>query len=177
MKNIECEIRSFITPEKYRELLNFFSDQCGASEKDVQTTYYFGAPEDLRIQLNNNFSKIWLKKGKIHDEHREEIEIRGEKQDFEKMEKLFLALGYDIAIKWFRERRAFKWDDIDVALDYTRGYGYIVELEKMSDEEHKVEITDYLKSKLGELGVPLTPKEEFDEKYKHYKENWRELTA
>ena len=177
MKNIECEIRSFIAPEKYRELFKFFSEKCDISEKDTQTTYYFDAPEDLRIQLNNNFSKIWLKKGKIHDEHREEIEIRGDKQDFEKMEKLFLTLGYNISIKWFRERYAFKWGDIDLALDYTRGYGYIIELEKMSDEEHKMETTDYLKSKLEELGIPLTPKEEFNDKYKYYKENWQKLTA
>ena len=136
---------------------------------------YFDALEDLRIQLNNNFSKIWLKKGKIHDEQREEIEIRGDKNDFEKMEKLFLALGYIISIKWFRERYSFKWEEVDIALDFTRGYGYIIELEKMSDESHKEETTDYLKTKLDSLGIPLTTKEKFDEKYKYYKENWRGL--
>lgn len=193
MQNIECEIRSFVTKEQFDKLLDFFTllRSDGASEgQDEQTTYYLSRKGDkdcdLRIQQNKNYSKIWMKKGKIHDESREEIEIRCPREDFEKLEKLFLALGYEIEIKWFRQRHNFKWDDIDVALDYTRGYGYIIELEKMCSEDEKsaegetlpagrAKVLEYLKSKFVELGVALTPREEFDKKYLNYKENWREL--
>jgi hypothetical protein len=34
-----------------------------------------------------------------------------------------------------------------------------------------------LKDKLNELNIPLTPREEFDERYNYYKENWRRLIA
>ncbi|MDD2388098.1 MAG: hypothetical protein PHP52_15095 [Bacteroidales bacterium] len=40
-----------------------------------------------------------MKKGKIHDDSREEIEIKFDKNDFEKLETLFLSLGYNIEIK------------------------------------------------------------------------------
>lgn len=33
-----------------------------------------------------------------------------------------------------------------------------------------------LKDKLKELGIELTPKEEFDKKFEYYKKNWRQLT-
>lgn len=175
MANIECEIRSFIDEQQYKDLIERFKKEANFLGEDDQITYYFSGDEDLRIQQNGKFSKIWMKKGKIHDEHREEIEIKCAREDFEKVEKLFLALGYEIEIKWFRRRHSFKWGDIDVCLDYTRGYGYIIELEKICRENEKEKVLEYLKSRLVELGIPLTPREEFDKKYSDYKENWRSL--
>lgn len=175
MQTIECEVRSFITKEQYKSLLERFKKEAVFVGEDEQLTYYFDSKEDLRIQRSNNFSKIWLKKGRIHDEHREEIEIKCKKGDFEKLEQCFLALGYNVEIKWFRTRRTFKWGEVDVMLDYTKGYGYIIELEKMSSERDKEATVDFLKSKMRELGVALTPKEEFERKYRYYKEHWKQL--
>ena len=201
MKNIEVEIRSFITEEQYKSLIERFKEEADFVGEDEQITYYLtrstrlsvnrstevlttrspeqsrriDSEQDLRIQKNNNFSKIWLKKGKIHDEHREELEIKFNREDFEKLEKMFLTLSFNVEIKWFRKRLTFKWDDIDLTLDYTKGYGYIIELEKMSAEENKEETLNYLKTKMQEIGISLTPKEEFDKKYQYYKENWKRL--
>ncbi|MBI2105862.1 CYTH domain-containing protein [Candidatus Woesearchaeota archaeon] len=173
---IEVEIRSFITEQKYNELLKFFSTNGRFQNDDYQITYYFDCEHDLRIQKNNFYSKIWMKKGKIHDEAREEIEIKFEKDDFEKLEKIFSDLGYKIGVKWFRKRYNFEWQWVNVALDYTKGYGHIIELEKISSEIEKDKTLNLLKERLKELGIKLTSREEFDEKYKHYKENWKELT-
>ena len=46
----------------------------------------------------------------------------------------------------------------------------------MSNEQEKEEVYNFLKNKLKELNIELTPKEEFDKKFQHYKKNWRELT-
>ncbi|MEK6853459.1 MAG: CYTH domain-containing protein [Nanoarchaeota archaeon] len=175
MNNIEIEIRSFISQEKYEELLEFFKENAEFISDDDQETYYFDAGQDLRIQRNNTYSKIWLKKGKLHDEQREEIEIKFNKEDFEILEKLFLSLGYGVNIKWFRKRRVFDWEGISVMLDCTRGYGHILELEKMSSPEDQEETLRLLKEKLQKLGISLTPKEEFDAKYRYYRENWQKL--
>lgn len=173
--NIEVEIRSFISKEKYEELIKFFNKEGEFINEDYQETYYFDSKEDLRIQKNNFFSKIWLKKGKIHDEHREEIEIKFDKDEFEKLEKLFVFLGFNVQIKWFRTRHTFKWEEIDVMVDYTKGYGYIIELEKISNEEDKNKILELLKDKMKKLDIEITPKEEFDKKFNYYKEHWKEL--
>ena len=173
--NIETEIRSFISREKFDELLDFFKKNASLVKEDYQETFYFDCDEDLRIQRNNFFSKIWMKKGQIHDDHREEIEIKFDKDEFEKLEKLFLALGYNIEIKWFRKRFEFKWDDITVCLDFTKGYGYIIELEKMCSEDTKELEFEKLKQKLKSLDVEITPKEEFNKKFLYYKENWKSL--
>ncbi len=173
--DIETEVRSFISKEKFEELLEFFKKNARLEKEDYQETYYFDCDADLRIQRNQFFSKIWMKKGKLHDDHREEIEIKFDKEDFDKLERLFLALGYSVDIKWFRERSEFKWEDTTVCLDFTKGYGYIIELEKMCSEETKEHELEKLKQKLHSLNVEISPKEEFDEKYRYYKENWRAL--
>ena len=108
MKNIEVEVRSFVPKERYEELIEFFKKEGEFVNEDYQETYYFDSEEDLRIQKNDFFSKIWMKKGNIHDDHREEIEIKFDKDKFEELEKLFLSLGYSVQIKWFRKRHNFK---------------------------------------------------------------------
>ena len=173
--SIEVEIRSFISKEQYETLLTFFRKNSKFLEEDYQETFYFDCPQDLRIQRNNNYSKIWLKKGKIHDNHREEIEIKFNRDEFENLEKLFLILGFNVEIKWFRKRFEFDWNGITVCLDFTRGYGYIIELEKMCSEEEKENEFKNLKDKLQSLKINVTSREEFDKKFEYYKKNWRNL--
>jgi len=177
MNNIEAEVRSFISKEQYEKFKEFFTKNEKLLKEDYQETFYFDCEQDLRIQRNNFFSKIWMKKGKIHDENREEIEIKFGRDEFEKLESLFLSLGFNVQIKWFRKRFEFQWQDITVCLDFTKGYGYIIELEKMTSEENKEKDYESLKEKLKSLGVNITSREEFDKKFAYYKENWKSLTS
>ncbi|MBI4017406.1 MAG: CYTH domain-containing protein [Candidatus Aenigmarchaeota archaeon] len=175
MKNIEVEVRAFITKEQYDALFKRFGN---ASNEDEQVTYYFNGPVDLRIQQNRSYSKIWLKKGALHSDAREEVEVHVAREDFGKLEALFRALGYEIAIKWFRTRNEFTYDGATVTLDYTKGYGYILELEKIVNAESDVEKTKReLIEKMRSLGITPTPKEEFDRAYAAYKQNWRALVG
>ena len=175
MKNIEVEIQSFITKEQHDKLFVFFKQNTEFVKEDFQETYYFDENSNLRIQRGKNSAKLWHKSGNVHDEFMEEIEIPVKREDFEKLEEFLNKLGYNVEIKWLRKRNQFNWDGIKVCLDYTKGYGYIIELEKMSSEEKKEEVLEELKQKLNKLNIPLTSKEDFDKKFKEYKENWREL--
>ena len=175
MDNIEVELRSFITKEQYEQLLTLLRQKAKFIKEDEQETFYFDTKEDLRIQRNKFFSKIWLKKGKMHDEHREEIEIRTGREAFPHLEKLFLTLGNNVKIKWFRTRHEFEWDGVTICIDYTKGYGYIIECEKMSTEAERAAALEELKKKFEELKIQITPKEEFDRRFKYYEQHWREL--
>ncbi len=172
---IEVEVRSFLTKEKYEELKRFFMKAAEFRGEDYQVTYYFDGASDLRIQKNNSFSKIWLKKGKIHDAARKEIEILFKREDFEKLERIFLTVGFKIKAKWFRQRLSFIWNGISVSLDFTKGYGYILELERLCEESEKESAAEFLAQKMEELDIPLTPKAEFDKKYAYYLQHWQEL--
>jgi predicted adenylyl cyclase CyaB len=176
MTNIEVEVRSFVSCEKYDELKEFFGDNAELVSSDEQETHYFDCKHDLRIQKNEHYSKVWFKKGNLHDDAREEIEIKFDKDSFEDAQKLFDALGYGVEIKWFRKRLTYRWDGIDVMLDFTRGYGYILEMEILCDESGKDESLEKLKRKFDELGVEVSSKDEFKKKFEDYKKNWKKLT-
>ncbi len=173
--NIEVEIRSFISKKQYNELLKFFKKESKLIKKDKQKTIYFDSKQDLRIQKNNSTTKIWLKKGKVHDEFREETEILTKKEDFEKWQEIFKTLGYKEEIVWIRERAQFLWKRLTVCLDYTVGYGYIIELEKMSNEKKKKEDLKNLNLNLKKLGVKKTPRKDFEDAFKTYKRDWKKL--
>lgn len=173
--NLEVEIRAFISPTQYRTLITYFNKNASLIKKDNQETIYFDCKEDLRIQKNDFHSKIWMKKGKLHDDSREEIEIITEKEKFDDLLNLFTSLGYKEDIKWIRKRIEYKWEDITVDIDYTKGYGYIIELEKLTSIEMEKTVLLALRRMLKELKIDETPKKEFDEAYSNYKKNWREL--
>ena len=95
MNNIEVEIRSFISKEQYEELLDFFKKVAKLIKEDYQETFYFDSDKDLRIQKNNLFSKIWFKKGEMHDDWREEVEVKFDRDDFEKLEEVLVLMVSD----------------------------------------------------------------------------------
>jgi predicted adenylyl cyclase CyaB len=172
---IEAEIRSFISEQEYSRLLEFFKEQCEQFSEDTQETHYFDTPVDLRIQQNETYAKIWLKKGNLHDDAREEIEVRCKKEEFTNLSALFDAMGYEVKIKWFRTRHTFLWEDITVTVDFTKGYGYIIELEQLVDEGQQDQALVNLKQKLTSLNIKETPKDEFQKKYEYYAQHWKEL--
>lgn len=174
-KTIEVEIKSFITKDQYDSLLEFFHNNSTFTNTQNQDTFYFKGKNDFRIKKDENSATIVLKKGIIHDEKREELEVNVPKEDFEKLEQLFLALGHVVDIQWKRKRHNFQWCGINVSVDHTLGYGYILELEKMSSDENKEENLLFLKEKLQELNVELTQRSVFEKKFSDYKMNWKEL--
>lgn len=173
--DIEVEVRSFITDEEYNNLIEFMKKNAEFVKDDYQITYYFSGEKDLRVQQNNFFSKIWFKEGKIHDKYRKEIEIKIPKEDFEKIVSLFETLGFNIEIKWFRKRLQYTWNNVKITIDDTKGYGKIIELEKMSDEENKERVYEELTKKLKELNIKETQSQIFKDKFEFYRQNWRNL--
>ena len=45
---IEVELRSFVTPEEYERLFDFFKREGESLGTDEQETHYFEAPVDIR---------------------------------------------------------------------------------------------------------------------------------
>lgn len=176
---VECEIRALVSDEQYGRLAAALAAEGVSEGEDEQVTYYFEGHDDpdLRIQKNGAGAKIWMKRGQMHDEAREEIEIPCRGESFDDLEALFTALGYRVSIKWFRRRLTFRLGDITATLDDTRGYGKIVELEKLCAPEGREAALAELKAKMETLGIVPTPKEAFDLLYRGYKHDWRRLVG
>ncbi|MBI4836261.1 MAG: CYTH domain-containing protein [Candidatus Abawacabacteria bacterium] len=174
---IEVELRSFLNEEQYQALLSYFQEHGQFVNEEEQETHYFDCDQDLRIQKSTKGAKVWLKKGNMHDAAREEIEIKVPADDFANLAKLFAALNYGVKVKWLRKRYTFSWQGVSVMLDYTKGYGWIIELEKLVTEGQEVIAHEELQEKLKILNISVSSKEEFEDRYQYYLANWQHLIA
>ncbi|OIO52347.1 hypothetical protein COY93_04610 [Candidatus Uhrbacteria bacterium CG_4_10_14_0_8_um_filter_58_22] len=177
MSVFECEVRSFVDGRKFDELLERFGREGEPLGEDFQETHYLSGAHDLRIQRSDREAKLWLKSGELHDSVREEFEVRCRWEDFPGLSEMMAALGHTVEVKWFRERRRFRWHGVKATLDITRGYGRIVELEELVGPDGREAAVRRLYVLLTELGVQPTSREEFDRRYAEYRERWRELVA
>jgi adenylate cyclase class 2 len=173
MKKFEVEVRSFISDFEYKNLIKKLNKIAKFRGKVNEETIYCGS-EKLRIRKNDRASYLILKSGKIHQDFRKEIEIKFKREDFEKMKEILERIGFPVVAIWKRKRLAFDWNGTKILLDDTKGYGKIIELEKMTDEKNKEKAFLDLKSKLIKLGIKkITPKEVFDQKFNNYLKNWK----
>lgn len=171
----EVEQRSFISEEKYNELINRFKDKLNYN---AQISYYFSGEKDFRIMLTKDYIQMWLKEGKMHDDSREEHVVKLDNTNKNELLALLNCLGYNVEIKWFRKRNEMDHNGYDLTIDYTVGYGYIIEVEKRIDDESLIEQTKKeLIGLLNELGVDISAKEEFKNKFEDYKLNYLNYTS
>ena len=181
MNNIEVEIRSFISEEKYLELIEHFNKEAKLIKLENDITEYYADQGAVRLWQNEKEAKIILKTGDIHDEQREEHEIIIKKEDFQIMQKMFKSLEIEkysclvVSANWKRTRYTFMSEGITIQLGDNVGYGHIIELEIMSSPESKDKSIEILRKKLADLNIPITPKEEFKASYENYKTNWKTL--
>ena len=175
MKKFEVEVRTFISNSQYRKLAQKLKRIADFKKEIDEETIYCGN-EHLRVRRDDKFSYLILKSGKIHQNSRKEIEIKFKKKDFEKMKELIERIGFPVKAIWLRKRRIYDWKGTKIFLDNTKGYGKIIELEKIVNEKDKEKTFPELKSKLLVLGIKrITPKEIFDKKFKNYLKNWPKL--
>ncbi len=175
-KNIEVEARTFISDGQYDGIKKILEKDFELEKELKEITVYFSGGKDFRLRQNETEAYLILKKGKIYDDFHKEFEIRIGRKDFDNMKELLESLGYQVEIEWYRNRLAYKGDDMEILLDDTRGYGKILELEKMAEEGREKETHDELVREMERFGIKeLTLREEFDRRYENYKRNWRDL--
>ena len=174
--NKEVEVRSFIDDLTYGKLIEYFDVNSKFIGEEEQINYYFNCKEDLRLRIiNNNKAKLVYKSGKIHDNYRDEIEVNIDYNNVSNILFILKKLNINTEIKWERYRRIYKWNDIKVCIDDNKGYGNIIELEKLvKGNEDKVYKELY--KKLKSLNIQkITTKQEFNKKFEYYKNNWKKL--
>ncbi|NLL44190.1 MAG: CYTH domain-containing protein [Mollicutes bacterium] len=146
-------------------------------KEERQITSYFKGDVDFRLMNTSDYLKLWLKTGKIHDDAREEMSVIIDKKYEKDLLKMLDILGYEIEIKWYRKRLELTFKDFEVTIDYTVGYGYIVEFELMVEDDKKIEeAKNKLNEVFKEFNIADTPNAVFNKKIQDYKVNWHKYT-
>jgi adenylate cyclase class IV len=171
---IEVEKRSFITKNIYDKILTKYQKKIITTK---QITYYFNGEKDFRIMFMKDKVRLWLKEGHMHDDYRQEYEVLVDKQYGNTLLDMLHALGYSEKIKWYRIRNEFIYEDINITLDYTEGYGYIIEGEILIDDEQRIDkATSKIEKMFNDFDINVSNKQQFTDKYNDYVNNWLEYT-
>lgn len=164
-KTIELEYRARFSKKKYNALLKFLyshAKDLGADDKRV----WFFVMSDKLLKVTHDISsksgKITLKLTKIgKGSHFEEIEFPISEKSIESAIKLFTSLGHKYIFEPKILRHNFSYKGVEVALKYSKTWGYHLELEIMiSSLSQKGRAGEKIFSVAEELGVSIMSEEE-----------------
>lgn len=164
-KNIEVEFRSRFSKEKYDQLLKFLLKNGEDLGTDNKRVWFFVMPDKLLKVTHNVTSKsgkITLKLTKIgKGSHFEEIEFPIEEKSIEPAVQLFINLGNDYLFEPEILRHNFLYKEVEIALKYSKTWGYHLELEIMiSSIDQKESVEKKIFSVAKEIGVSVMSEEE-----------------
>lgn len=181
-KNIEVEYRAKFSKGKYEKLLKFLSlhgKDLGADDKRV---WFFVMPDKL-LKVTHNISsksgKITLKLTKIGKGNNfEEIEFPIGEESVELAIRLFIELGYKYLLEPEILRHNFLFKDVELALKYSKTWGYHLELEvHIENLEQKNEAEQKIIKVANELGVSLMSEEELWEFTQNVEKTYKNPTC
>ena len=173
----EVELRCFLDEEAYNRLKRSLVSRGVLEEDTRQITHYLGHPVDTRVQMSRDSGRVWQKLGRMHDTARQEIDAPMSRTAAERMYEIFMNLGFQTKVSWYRHRLVFRSDGLSVALDNTVGYGRILEVEAVCEESEFRIQEARLVELLSSLGLKASPKEDFDRAFGDYLLYWKERTA
>jgi len=140
-KQIEIEFRARFDKRKYDALAKFLKAKAkdlGADDKDV---YFFIFPDKLLKVVNNvskKTAKLVMKLNKIgRGSSFEEIEMPIQPKDFHRAVKIFTLWGCKNVMRSFQKRHNYLYKGVELALKYSKHWGYHLELEVMVDNLKK----------------------------------------
>lgn len=164
-KNIEVEFRSRFSKEKYDQLLKFLLKNAQDLGTDDKRVWFFVLPDKL-LKVTHNISsksgKITLKLTKIgKGSNFEEIEFPTAEESVEPAIKLFTRLGHKCLFEPIILRHNFLFKGVELALKYSKTWGYHLELEiQISSLRQKKETEKRILGVAEELGVTVMSEDE-----------------
>lgn len=166
---IEIEKRGLLTEEKYLEVKAFLhnnAEDLGEDDKDVLYYIY----DDKLMKIVNNLShgnaKISLKMNKLGDGiATKEIEVSFDSKKFSDMEEIVNVIASPKqVIKGLQKRHNFLYEECEIAMKWSKDYGYHFEIEIITDKEEEVEILEKKIDITGQkLGITFMSNEEIRE--------------
>jgi len=176
----EVEVSSLLKPAGYKRLYKYLEKNSKLINKEEAETVVLAASQgDLRLVRANDKVKLICKTGDVFQEVRAEMEVLVDIKDADKLEEIFLALGFKIACQYKKKRVHFRWQGTKISLDNIKGFGLMIEMEKLVDarlvKKSEIELREKLQKLLDSLEIPTTPVVKLNKMYRNYLDNWQVL--
>lgn len=181
-KRIEIEMRSVFDKEKHDNLKRFLdknAEDLGEDNKDVNFYILPNIFAKVTKNTTHDTAKMTLKlnrPGRGSSDF-EEIEFPIAPADFEKASKMMQNLPFDEVQNSFQERHNYKYKGVELALKYTKSWGYHLELEILvDDKKYQEEAEEKIHQVAKELGVGILSEKELNDITKRIDEEYRNGT-
>jgi len=178
-KRIEIEFRAIFSEKKYNQLKKFLDQNAENLGPDDKNVFFFILPDKLLKVVDNKSkrtAKIVLKLNKIgRGSDFEEIEIPINPSQVKKAVDMFKKLGFTEIQESFQKRHNYKYKDVEIALKWSKIWGYHIELEVLiTQASEKGGAEERIKRVAKELGIKLMTDAELAEFTKRADENYRQ---
>jgi predicted adenylyl cyclase CyaB len=149
--------------------------------KELNLMSEFGSKLSIRSRFNGN-DTLFIAKYSLNSQDttsdnsvsRKELEVKVNLNQDE-LDKLIQDAGFTCQAKWSRYRENYTDGNLTYSLDRNAGYGWILEIEKIIDDESLAgEVTSNLKSVLKSLGLEEINPGRLDRMFNYYNQNWQD---
>lgn len=157
--------RGWIPRGSVEQMNHYFDSRAGS----LRTRY-----ERKISSTREGVPRVYLvaKSGELHGSVRKEYELSVD-STLEQLDELLITAGNNLKSRWYRRRETLGKDGISICLDRNDGYGFVVEIEKMSyTDDGADESVLMIRTLADSLGLEEISKATLDKMYKHYTDNW-----
>jgi predicted adenylyl cyclase CyaB len=165
------KIKPFLSEEKYQEL-------CVINNSEIANYTLRSREIDskkvilvLKIQLQSSNYDV------TNAKCRREFEVEIPNFTLQQLDDLIISCNYKYMSKWSRSRiEASLEEDLNICFDKNSGYGYIIEIEKIVQNEQKIiEALTELKNIAHKLGLEEINDDRLERMFNFYNQNWRDF--
>lgn len=169
METIVVEKRTFINKDKYEQLMTLFKEKNIPMNKVNQVIYKYKSDLDFRLIYDSE--KAILRLRGVPGEDGEKI-VHIALQEVPVFTQMLRYLGMYEEMKWYRVRTTIPFQKYLITMDETYQYGYVASIAKEVPIEQREQAMQELEQLFQQLQIPITTKEQFNDRYKYYQLKW-----
>ena len=163
--------RTYINKEQTDKLIKYFDEMAVSKKEERQVIYTYHSEADFRLIKTNDYITLDLKSN--NDEDVVFIHKKYEKS----MINILTHIGSYVAVKRFRTRHMYRYDNMYITIDENLKYGNVLRISFNYQEEiEKNKMLNEIEEIYQKFDIEVNSMETFLELYSKYRTSWADLT-
>lgn len=156
--------RTYVSKEQTNKIITYFNEVADKKKEEKQIIYNYHSEDDFRLIRTNEYVTLDLKSNDGEDIVY--IHKRYEKN----MINILTHIGSYVAVKRFRTRHIYNYDNLYITIDENVKYGNVFRICCEEKDEVKIKkLYDYFE-------IEESSMDKFEELYSKYRNSWADLT-
>jgi len=159
-------LKALVSLDELPRIKEFLEENGRFVRKETMKSTWYDPKGSLAIEQHKGFSLVRKREG--NEEVAEEVEIKCEEHDYDKLNDLFCALEHKACVEWNMTRFLYDWWPVLVHLEEYTGFGLVVEFKLYGQLKDKEKAIKDAQVQFGKLGIDIISAEDFDKKKQEF---------